>query len=220
MILISVFAYALTLDGQIGRVDGIILLLAFVGFSAVFYVLAKREADTRNRLLSDLEDEPANRQSRGKEVAYLIDGIIALVLGSRMMVEGAVNLARTVGISELIIAITLVAFGTSLPELAASLSAAWRKETDIAIGNVVGSNIANLLLILGATAVLQPIPVARSEVQFEFIVMIAFAAVLIPFMYRQRLGRKRSAFFLLFYCAFVAYSILGDSPSPPASLLQ
>ncbi len=220
MILVSVFAYALTLDGQIGRADGIILLLGFVGFNAVFYVLAKREADTRDRLLSDLADEPVARISRGKEIAYLIAGIIALVLGSRMMVEGAVSLARAVGISELIIAITLVAFGTSLPELAASLSAAWHRETDIAIGNVVGSNIANLLLVLGATALLQPIPVARSEVQIEFIIMIGFAALLIPFMYRQRLGRKRSAFFLVCYCAFIAYSILGDSPSPPANLLQ
>ena len=84
-------------------------------------------------------------------------GVVALVLGSRMMVEGAVNLARLFGISELVIAITLVAFGTSLPELAASLSAAYHRETDLAIGNVVGSNIANLLLILGVTSFVQPI---------------------------------------------------------------
>ena len=133
MILVSVFAYALTLDGQIGRADGIILLLGFVGFNAVFYVLAKREADTRIDFCQTSRTSRLARISRGKEIAYLIAGIIALVLGSRMMVEGAVSLARAVGISELIIAITLVAFGTSLPELAASLSAAWHRETDIAI---------------------------------------------------------------------------------------
>ncbi len=220
MILVSVFTYALTLDGQIGRADGLMLLIAFLGFNAIFYVLAKRESDTRERLLSDLDDAPEAGLARGREVAYLIAGIIALLLGSRLMVESAVLLARAVGISELIIAITLVAFGTSLPELAASISAAWHKETDLAIGNVVGSNIANLLLILGATAFLRPIPVARADVQFEFIVMIAFAALLIPFMRKQRLGRKPSALFLLAYCAFIAYSILGDSPSPVADLLQ
>lgn len=137
-----------------------------------------------------------------------------------MMVEGAVNLARMAGISELVIAITLVAFGTSLPELAASLSAAYHKETDLAIGNVVGSNIANLLLILGVTAFLQPIQVERGEVQFEFIVMIAFAIMLIPFMRHRRLGRRQSAIFLGAYIAFVIYSIAAGSAVPLADLLQ
>ncbi|MCY3779123.1 MAG: calcium/sodium antiporter [Chloroflexi bacterium] len=207
MILISVGVYALTLDGQIGRADGLMLLIAFVAFNVAFYFLAKRESDTRDRLLSDLDDEGAEGLRRSREIAYLVAGIAALALGARLMVDSAVVLARAAGISELVIAITLVAFGTSLPELAASISAAWHKEADLAIGNVVGSNIANLLLVLGATAFLQPIPVARAEVQFEFIVMIAFAALLIPFMSRQRLGRKRSALFLLAYCAFVVYSI-------------
>ncbi len=219
MILISVSAYALTLDGQIGRADGLILLTAFVGFNAAFYILARRERDTRERLLSDLDEAEAGL-SRGRELAYLAAGIVALVIGSRLMIESAVLLARAIGISELIIAITLVAFGTSLPELAASISAAWHKETDLAIGNVVGSNIANLLLVLGATALLQPIPVARAEVQFEFLVMIAFAVLLIPFMWKQRLGRKRSALFLAAYCAFIAYSIFNGSPSPAVDLLQ
>lgn len=220
MILVSVFTYCLTLDGQINRADGLILLFAFFLFNALFYRLAKRESETRARLVSELDPAPKGGLGRGREVAYLAAGIIALVLGSRLMVESAVILARAAGISELIIAITLVAFGTSMPELAASISAAWHKETDLAIGNVVGSNIANLLLILGATAFLQPIPVARAEVQFEFIVMIAFAALLIPFMRKQRLGRKQAAIFLVAYCAFIAYSILGDGSSPMALLLQ
>ncbi len=220
MILISVGAYALTLDGRIDRLDGLVLLLAFVGVNLIFYFLAKRESDTRERLLAEVEDPAEEQFARRKEAVYLIAGIIALVLGARIMVESAVVLARAMGISELIIAITLVAFGTSLPELAASISAAWHKETDLAIGNVVGSNIANLLLILGATATLQPIPVARAEVQFEFLVMIAFAVLLLPFMRERRLGRKAAAFFLLAYCAFIAYSFLaGDSPAG-GNLLQ
>ena len=206
MILVTLGTVALTLDGEISRTDGVVLLLAFVGFNLLFYYLARREADTRERILSDMDDPQSTEPQRGREALYLAAGIIALVLGARMMVESAIVLARAMGISELIIAVTLVAFGTSLPELAASISAAWHKETDLAIGNVVGSNIANLLLILGVTACLQPIPVALAEVQFEFIVMIAFAVLMIPFMLQQRLGRKRAALFLLAYCAFIVYS--------------
>ena len=216
MILISALAFVLTIDGQISRLDGAILLLTFVAFNLLFYWLARRESETQERLVSELEDSPDEKLSRRQEFLYLFAGVVALVLGSRMMIEGAVNLARLFGISELVIAITLVAFGTSLPELAASLSAAYHRHTDLAIGNVVGSNIANLLLILGVTAFLQPITVDRGEVQFEFIVMIAFAVLLIPFVRHQRLGRRQSALFLGAYIAFVIYSIAAGSEIPLA----
>lgn len=220
MILISALAFVLTIDGQISRLDGAILLLSFAAFNLLFYWLARRESETQKRLLSDLEDKPDAGLSRWREFLFLFAGVVALVLGSRMMVEGAVNLARLFGISELVIAITLVAFGTSLPELAASLSAAYHRETDLAIGNVVGSNIANLLLVLGVTAFVQPISVDRGEVQFEFIVMIAFAVLLIPFMRHQRLGRRGSAIFLGAYIAFVIYSIAAGSEIPLADFLH
>ncbi len=220
MILVSLLAFALTLDGFISRLDGAILLLAFIAFNLLFYWLARREAETEEQLLSELEDSPEAALSRWREFLFLFAGVVALVLGSRMMVEGAVNLARFFGISELVIAITLVAFGTSLPELAASLSAAYHRQTDLAIGNVVGSNIANLLLILGVTAFLQPISVDRGEVQFEFIVMIAFSALLIPFARHQRLGRRQSALFLGAYIAFVIYSIAAGSVMHPADVLR
>ncbi len=216
MILVSVLAFLVTLDGRISRLDGAILLLSFAAFNLLFYWLARREAETQERLLSELEDSPDEQFSRGRELLFLFVGVVALVLGSRLMVEGAVNLARLFGISELVIAITLVAFGTSLPELAASLSAAYHRETDLAIGNVVGSNIANLLLILGVTAVVQPIAVDRGEVQFEFIVMIAFAVLLIPIMRHQRLGRRGAALFLGAYVVFVIYSIAGGAAPEPA----
>ena len=220
MILVSVLAFFLMIDGQIGRLDGAILLLSFLAFNLLFYWLARRESETQERLLSDLDDNPDGKLSRSREFLFLFAGVAALVLGSRMMVEGAVNLARMFGISELVIAITLVAFGTSLPELAASLSAAYHRETDLAIGNVVGSNIANLLLVLGVTAFVQPIQVDRGEVLFEFVVMIAFAVLLIPFVRHQRLGRWQSALFLGAYIAFVIYSIAAGSATPEAAWLR
>ena len=210
MIAITAATFLIAADGQISRLDGAILLLGFLTFNLVFYMRARRERQTHAAPTADDEQQ---RISRPREALILALGIAALVISSRLMVEGAVNLARDIGISELVIAITLVAFGTSLPELAASLSAAWKQETDLAIGNIVGSNIANLLLILGATALLQPIPVQRAEVQLEFLVMIAFAALLIPFARKQRLGRRASAVFLLAYGAFVYYSLsTGGAP--------
>ncbi|MCY4537473.1 MAG: calcium/sodium antiporter [Chloroflexi bacterium] len=212
MILFTVFTYILTLDGQIGRVDGLLLLFSFAGFNTMFYYLAKKEQEARDRLLADVDDvQITSKLGRPKELLFLLLGIVALVVGARLMVEGAVNIARLVGVSELVIAITLVAFGTSLPELAASLSAAFHKKTDLAIGNVVGSNIANLLLILGVTSLLRPIAVSRAEVQFEFLVMIAFAVLLIPFMRHQKFGRRQSAVFLGAYIAFIIYSLAADN---------
>ena len=213
MIVFTLVAVALALDGGIDRLDGSLLLLAFVGFNIVFYRLAKREQGEREGIVADLDEKPPRESGRAREFCLLLLGILALVLGSRMMVDGAVNLARMVGISELVIAITLVAFGTSLPELAASLSAAYHGETDLAIGNIIGSNIANLLLILGLTAFVQPIAVRRAEVMLEFLVMIAFAVLLLPFLRRQVLGRRQSAVLLGAYIAFVLYSVATDSIS-------
>ena len=214
MIFFSIGAFALTLDGGIDRLDGAVLLLGFIGFNALLYRLAKKEQDQRDRLLADLEEKPRQYRHRGREFLWLLLGVLALLFGSRMMVEGAVNLARMIGVSDLVIAITLVAFGTSLPELAASLSAAYHRETDLAIGNIVGSNIANLLLILGVTALVQPISVQSDEVQLEFFVMIGFAVLLLPFLRRQQLGRLQSALFLGGYIAFILYSFATGSLSP------
>ncbi len=217
MICFSIGAYVLTLDGGIDRLDGALLLLGFVGFNAMMYRLAKNERNERDRLLADLDQAPRNEHKRGPEFVWLLLGILALLFGSRMMVEGAVNLARAIGVSELVIAITLVAFGTSLPELAASLSAAYHRETDLAIGNIVGSNIANLLLILGLTALIQPIAVRSAEVRLEFFVMIAFAALLLPFLRRHQLGRLQSALFLGAYIAFIVYSFAAGGAIPLAN---
>lgn len=217
MIGFSFGAFALTLDGSIDRLDGAVLLLGFAGFNAMLYRLAKNEQDQQERLLADLDDAPRQNQDRGREFVWLLLGILALVFGSRLMVEGAVNLARLFGVSELVIAITMVAFGTSLPELAASLSAAYHRQTDLAIGNVVGSNIANLLLVLGLTAFVRPISVKGAEVQFEFIVMIAFAVLLLPLLRRQQLGRWQAALFLGAYIGFILYSFATGAESPLAN---
>lgn len=207
MIMFTIFTYIFALDGQLSRVDGLLLLFSFVGFNTMFYYLAKQEQDAHDRLLADMDDPPPlDELNRAKEFGFLFAGIALLVVGAQFMVRGAVNIAVALDVSELVIGITIVAFGTSLPELAASLAAAFNGESDLAIGNVVGSNIANLLLILGVTAFVQPISVNTGEIQLEFWIMIAFSALLIPFARHQQLGRRQSALFLGAYLAFIIYS--------------
>jgi len=124
-------------------------------------------------------------------------------------VTGAISIATAIGISQLVIGVTLVAVGTSLPELMASLIAASRGESDLAIGNVVGSNIMNILLILGSTSVILPVNVPASTLQFDFLVMIGFSLLLLPLAWTNgRLSRWECGLFLVGYAGFVVVTLL------------
>jgi cation:H+ antiporter len=132
--------------------------------------------------------------------------LVLLVLGSRFLVDGATSLARTMGFSELLIGLTLVAAGTSLPELATSVVAALKNERDIAVGNVVGSNVFNLLGVLGLSAIVArtPLRVPTASLHLDFPVMIAAAALCLVFFYTgRRLSRWEGVFFLVAYVVYV-----------------
>jgi len=135
---------------------------------------------------------------------WLVGGIVVLILGAQALVEGAVNIARSFGVSEAFIGLTVVAVGTSLPELATSVIAAIKRQSEIAIGNIVGSNIFNVLGILGLTAVISPIPVANRFIAFDLPVMIAACVVLTGFLvFRPAIGRISGALMLVAYGAYV-----------------
>ena len=135
---------------------------------------------------------------------WVIGGLVALMVGARLLVDGAVNIARGFGISEAFIGLTIVAVGTSLPELATSLIAAFRRQSEIAIGNIVGSNIFNVLGILGVTAVIAPIPVASRFLTFDLPVMIAVSLILTALLLtRSVIGRGIGAAMLAGYVAYV-----------------
>jgi len=210
MIGACVAALIVSLDGSVNRIDGILLFAGFIAFNAYSYLAARRDQQEIAPELDEFEayEHLVNQVSRWRELGRLVLGIGVLVLGARLMVDGAVGIARDLGVSELIIGITVVAIGTSLPELATSLVAALRKESDIAIGNVVGSNVANILCILGLTAAAQPVGVEQSLIQFEFPVMIVFAVLLVPFSLNRRLDRWQAGLFLAGYIAFTAASVL------------
>ena len=132
------------------------------------------------------------------------------MVGARLTVDNAIDIARVLQISELVIGVTVVAVGTSLPELVTSTVAAMRHESDIAIGNVVGSNIFNILGILGATAVIRPILVVAQIVTFDALVMIGFSLLVLSFVINRHLSRLEAIAFLGLYVAYIVYSVVGS----------
>jgi len=207
MIAITLLTYALVLDGMLGFLDGIILLIALVVFNTFVMMRAahdRKEIQTELKQFGEAENLTTPITNRLFEFAVLVGGIATLAIGAKLTVGGAAHIASHLGVSDVVIGLTLVAFGTSLPELAASVSAALRNESDIAVGNVIGSNITNLLLILGVTSSLRPIPVAQGTIRFEFPVMIAFSVLLLPFSSNRILGRAEASVFLMAYVIFMA----------------
>lgn len=180
--------------GEVGRLAGVFLCGGLVLYLVRAYQYPGQGAE---------DPEPSGPVSVWPLLAWLGAGLLALMLGARFLVEGAVNIARDAGISEAFIGLTIVAVGTSLPELATSLVAALRRQSEIAIGNVVGSNIFNVLGILGVTALIAPIPVAGRFLTLDLPVMIGVSAVLAVLLLRPRIGRGAGVALILAYCAYV-----------------
>lgn len=190
LILVPIFAL-----GEMGRITGIMLVAGL----AIYLIWAYRQS---NEALSEVGVPAPN--SMLISVLWVIAGLIALMLGARFLVDGAVSIARGVGISEAFIGLTIVAVGTSLPELATSIIAAFRRQSEIAIGNVVGSNIFNVLGILGVTAVIAPVPVASRFLTFDLPVMIGASILLMALLLmRPAIGRGVAALLLVGYILYV-----------------
>jgi cation:H+ antiporter len=191
VLLIPVFA-----TGQIGRVAGLILLAVLAAYLAVAVLSTRSEPDAG-------QDEGAPA-TFAKSLMWVAFGLGALMLGARFLVDGSVSVARGLGVSEAFIGLTVVAVGTSLPELATSLMAAFRKTPEIAIGNILGSNIFNVLGILGATAVFAPIPVAERFLSFDLPAMIVVSLVMAGLLLGlARLGRRAGGAMVLSYASYV-----------------
>lgn len=193
---------ALWTGGGIGRLEGLLfvgLLLGYIGFLYRATEGAEREVE------EEFAREFGGRGRAGLgDYGLLLLGLLLLALGARVLTEGAVALARGLGVPELVIGLTLVALGTSLPEVAASLVAALKREPDIALGNIVGSNIFNILGILGLTALVQPLAFPLAEVARDLGVMLLASLLLWPFLYTGgRLGRREGVAFLLLYLLYL-----------------
>lgn len=212
MIGISALLYGMAFDKRIGHVDGVILTIGFLVFTTFFVYLETRSQAQTDEQLHDFQELKADLSNghRLRELVRLLIGVGLLVIGAQFMVHGATNIAEAMGVSDLVIGLTLVAFGTSLPELATSIVAAMRKQTDILVGNIIGSNVFNILLVLGLTGTIRPVPVTMASLRFDFPVMMAYSLVLLQFAAtRFRLGRWEATIFLAGYVAFIIITFLG-----------
>jgi cation:H+ antiporter len=209
MIGLSILTLLLAGDGSIGRLDGAILFAGAVAYT-VFQIRQSRREPAAVRDEYAQEYGPG-RSSTAANLAFVVAGLGLLVLGSRWLVSGAVAFAQSLGVSELVIGLTIVAAGTSLPEVATSILATVRGERDIAVGNVVGSNIFNVLAVLGLSALASPagLPAPAALVRFDLPVMIAVALACLPiFASGARIARWEGALFLCYYIAYTAYLVL------------
>ena len=183
MIGVSLLVVAMSYDGEISQVDGLILIAALIGFTAYTIKTVKKQKIQQNETIENEALEGEYFLSRYKIETYpqsiglIVAGVIVLFIGGHLTVDGAVNIAETLGLSQLVIGVVIVAIGTSLPELITSIIAIAKKQTDIGVGNIVGSNIYNILLILGVSSAIVGIPVVP-DVFSNYYIMIAFSLVL------------------------------------------
>lgn len=213
MIGISLLLYLLASDGALGGMDGAILLLVGVAYVGFLLVQSRRAGALQVPGVSDLDAEPAATGWLWN-LGLIGAGMVMLVMGSRWLVSGAVSIAEGLGVSQLVIGLTVVAAGTSLPELATSVIAGLRGERDIAVGNVVGSNIFNVVFVMGLAASVSPaeIQVASSVLRFDLPVMTVVAIACLPIFFTGHLiSRWEGALFLGYYIAYTLYLVLSAS---------
>lgn len=201
MIAASFITFAMFLDGQLSSMEGGVLFAGIVAYTVTNVILARRVTDPE--VTEEYADANPQSASIWRDVLFIAGGLVVLVFGARMFVDGAISLARLLGVSEAVIGLTIVAVGTSLPEIAASIIAVLRKEEDIAIGNVVGSNIFNLLSILGIAGIIGPIHLGDIS-NIDFYYMIGLAIVLLPMLKTgMRLSRIEGGLLLASYGGYL-----------------
>ena len=203
MILASLLALVLSLNNGLSRIEGLILFAGIILFTVISIRLGRTKQDA-----TQPDSEP-----QGKEMSVLVALLLValscamLAFGADFMVDGATSIAQALGVSDKVIGLTIVALGTSLPELAASVAAALKKEMDISIGNIIGSNIFNLMCVLGVSASIRPIPFDYMQYRMDFIIMMVFSAGLIiliqPWKAQGRLGRISG---IIMFAAYAIYA--------------
>lgn len=215
MIGVSIMLLIFCSDARLTRYEGLVFLTLLLLYT--FLAIYKAGQEKLRTLVPAEQAEPAAELTGGRifrELLLIAAGLTALVLGSKFFVYGATELARILGISELIIGLTVVAVGTSLPELMTSVVAARRGENDIAVANIVGSNIFNIVGVLGASVTISPFGVAPQAIQVDIPVMLAVAVLCVPVFTDLRIRRWEGWWFLFCYLAYIVYLYLDAKRSP------
>ena len=209
LLLVMAFAWVLLMDGQLGRLDGLLLLAGMVAMLGWVTWLGLRTQATPDPMVEEFAGEMPTGIGTRRALILLATGALVLLASSRLLVWGAVSAAQALGISDLVIGLTIVAMGTSLPELAASVTSAIKGEHDIAIGNVIGSNIFNLLAVLGLPGLISPIRIDSMVLSRDYPVMVGLTLIFYVLASGIRgPGRLNRAEGALLVLAFVAYQTL------------
>lgn len=204
MIGVTLLLVVLLRDGELGRLDGAILTAGAIVYTMGTYLAARRDRDVE--VAGEFAQEmPEAQSSTGRSVILVIAGFVGLLIGAHVLVNGAVVIAQALGMSQVVIGLTVIAIGTSLPELATSVVAALRNDADVAFGNVLGSNILNILLILGVVAMIQPISGTGLRT-LDLVAMVGSAMLLYPLLWRGRILNRWEGGLLL--VGYVAYLVL------------
>jgi len=214
MIGVSVLFWLLSRDGRISPLDGGFLFLGSILYT--FYTVMHSRAGTRRQREEKVaQGEPVELPKVGKSIFRQLEliaiGLVLLVIGANFLVGAAVKIAASFGISELVIGLTVVAIGTSLPEIATSLVAGARDERDLAVGNAIGSNLFNILMVIGVSSLILPggIPISSDVLKFSMPIMIAVAFVCLPIFWADyRIDRSDGALLLGYYAAYSIYLYL------------
>jgi cation:H+ antiporter len=206
LLAVSLLTVSLFLDTFLSRIDGIVMLTGLV-IVMVWLARLGMSSAANDPIKIDFEAEIPSDVSMRMAVVWLIVGLLTLLIGAELLVDGAIGIAKMLGVSEVVIGITIVALGTSLPELAVSLASALKGEYGLAIGNIVGSNIFNLLAVIGVAATIQPAALAPSVLSLHIFVMVAFTLVLFAMTYdydsKSQLSRIEG---IALVTAFLAYN--------------
>jgi cation:H+ antiporter len=206
MVTVTALFWLLLYDGELGRIDGAILAFGAVAYTFLTYYLSKQKRQKE----VDAEFEEASERSKGsvwRDALFIVAGLALLIAGAHLLIAGAVTIAQHFGLSEVVIGLTIIAVGTSLPELATSALAARKNEPDVALGNAIGSNVLNILAVLGITALIAPISTEGIRT-LDLAVMLGSAVLLNVFLGRKFvLDRIEGAILLMGYVIYI-YSIL------------
>jgi cation:H+ antiporter len=202
MILVTSFFFILIRDWVIDRIEAILLIMGSIVYTYIAYLVARRNENLN--IEEEFKDVVPNHPRKvWKDIIFIIAGLLTLLVGAKLLLSGVVAIATKMGINQVIIGLTVVAVGTSLPELATSVVAAIKDEGDIAIGNVVGSNILNVLCFLGIAAIIQPIS-AQNLRGLDLIVMLGSSVLILPLMRRGFvLNRWEGALLLIGYIIYI-----------------
>ncbi|MGK7932752.1 MAG: calcium/sodium antiporter [Microcystaceae cyanobacterium] len=213
MIAASIFALIFSRDGKIDRLEGVLFFSGAITYTWVLLSSSLRKKKNQDPAyeVEEIEVEDNSKKGYFKDIFLVLAGLAMLVLGSDLLIRSASTIAEAIGVSQLVIGLTIVALGTSLPELMSSVMASLKSKQDISVGNVVGSNIFNILVVLGLTAIISPhgIPVSASAISFDLPFMVAVAVACLPiFLTGKQIARWEGLLFVVYYVAYTGYLIL------------